>query len=201
MVNTVVSISQLEALLQHFDGKHVDSLLGVAETLPLDGSSIDQLISLAERSDPPTQIAATWLLKHFQSRNISFTPAQVTRLVEQLSSSGPWESRLHLVQMLPKLAIPVACTEQLFQWLVAALSERNKFIRAWVFTALHSLGSQHRDYAPEVNPLLDQALRDEAASVRARLRQLAPLRDSDRRDQRVIPSRADGEGPHNKTTR
>ena len=188
-MNGVVSISQLEAQLQHFDGKHVDSLFRVAETLPLEASTIDQLISLADRSDPPTQIAATWLLKHFQSRNISFTPAQVTRLVEQLCRSGPWESRLHLFQVLPKLAIPEACTEQLFHSLVAALSERNKFIRAWVYAALHALASEHRDYAAEVIPLLDQALRDEAASVRARLRQLEPLRDSDRRDQRVIPRR------------
>jgi hypothetical protein len=185
IVNTVVSISQLEAQLQDFDGKHTDSLFRVAETLSLDGSTIDQLISLAERSDASIQIAATWLLKHFQSRKVSFNPVQVMRLVQQLGSSGPWESRLHLVQMLPKFAIPEACTEQLFQSLVAALSERNKFIRAWVYAALHSLASQHRDYAPEVTPLLDQALRDEAASVRARLRQLEPLRD--RRDQRVIP--------------
>ena len=183
IVNTVVSISQLEAQLQDFDGKHTDSLRRVAETLSPDGSTIDHLISLAERSDAPMQTAATWLLKHFQSRDVSFTPAQVTRLVEQLCSSGPWESRLHLVQMLPSLAIPAACTEQLFQSLVATLSERNKFVRAWVYAALHSLASHHRDYAPEVIPLLDQASRDEAASVRARLRQIEPLgTDSTSRD-------------------
>ncbi|HEX7530990.1 MAG TPA: hypothetical protein VF333_07595 [Pyrinomonadaceae bacterium] len=186
-MNTVVSISQLEARLQHFDGKHMDSLRRVAATLLPDGPTIDQLISLAERSDAPMQTAATWLLKHFQSRNVSFTPAQVTRLVEQLCSSGPRESRLHMTQMLPNLALPAACTEQLFQSLVFALSERNKFVRAWVYTALHSLASQHRDFAPEVIPLLEQASRDEAASVRARLRQMEPLADSGTREPRVIP--------------
>src|SRR5450755_963658 len=171
----MASIFQLEAQLQHFDGKDTDSLLRVAATLSPDRSTIDYLISLAERSDTPMQTAATWLLKHFQSRDVSFTPDQVTRLVEQLRCPGPWESRLHLVQMLPGLALPAACTEQLFQSLVATLSERNKFVRAWVYTALHSLASQHRHYAPEVALLLDQASRDEAASVRARLRQLEPL--------------------------
>jgi hypothetical protein len=175
ILKTIVSISQLEAQLQDFDGKHVDSLFRVAERLPLDGSTIDQLLSLAQRSDAPIQTAATWLLKHIQSRNISLTPAQVTRVIEQFCSSGPWESRLHIVQMLPNVAIPAACTEQLFQSLVAAVSERNKFIRAWVYTALHTLALQHRNYAVEVIPLLDQAARDEAASVRARLRQLEPL--------------------------
>jgi hypothetical protein len=171
----MVSISQLEAQLLHFDGTHTDSLLRVAERLLPEGPTVDQLISLAERSDGPMQTAATWLLKHFQSRGVSFTPSQVTRLVGQLCISGPWESRLHLVQMLPSLAIPAACTDQLFQSLVVTLSERNKFVRAWAYTALHSLASQHPDYAPEVIPLLDQASRDEAASVRARLRQLKPL--------------------------
>jgi hypothetical protein len=174
-MNTVVSISQLEARLQHFDGKHTDSLRRVAERLLPDSATIDQLISLAERSDAPMQTAATWLLKQLQSRNARFTPAQVTRLAEQLCSSGPWESRLHLVQMLPDLAIPAACTEQLFQSLVSALPGRNKFVRAWVYSALHALASQHREYATEVIPLLDQASGDEAASVRARLRQLDPL--------------------------
>src|ERR1700730_16120795 len=156
----MVSISQLEAQLRDLDGTHTAALLRIAEKLSPNCSTIDHLISLAERSDAPMQIAATWLLKHFQSRDVSFTPAQVTRLVEQLCNSGPWESRLHLVQMLPNLAIPAACTEHLFQSLVATLSERNKFVRAWVCTALHSLASQHRDYAPEVTLLLDQASRD-----------------------------------------
>jgi hypothetical protein len=175
IVNTMASISHLEAQLRHFDGKRTGFLLRIAETLSPDGSTIDHLIFLAERSDAPMQTAATWLLKHFQSRNVSFTPAQVTRLVEQLCRSGSWESRLHIVQMLPSLAIPAACAEQLFQSLIVTLSERNKFVRAWVYAALHSLASQHPDYAPEVIPLLDQASRGEAASVRARLRQMEPL--------------------------
>src|SRR5450631_3442787 len=108
----------------------MDSLRRLAETLSPDGSTIDQLISLAEQSDAPMRTAVTWLLKHFQSRKVSFTPAQVTRLVERLCSSGPWESRLHIMQMLPNLAIPAACTEEFFQSLVVARSERNKFVRA-----------------------------------------------------------------------
>lgn len=186
IVNTMASISHLEAQLRHFDGKHTDFLLRIAETLSPDGSTIDHLISLAGRSDAPMRTAATWLLKHFQSRNVSFTPAQVARFVEQLYSSGPWESRLHIVQMLPSVAIPAVCAEQLFQSLSVALSERNKFVRAWVYAALHSLASQHPDYAPEVIPLLDQASRDEAASVRARLRQMEPL-DTDSTSSDKVP--------------
>ena len=71
-MNTVVSISQLEAQLQHFDGKHMDSLRRVAERLLPDSSTIDQLISLAERSDAPMQIAATWLIE------ATFSPEMLT---------------------------------------------------------------------------------------------------------------------------
>src|SRR5262245_4636968 len=131
IVNNVISIPQLEAQLQHFDGKHVDSLFRVARLLPLESATINQLISLAERSDPPLQIAATWLLKYLQSHKVSFTPLQVTRLVELLGGSGPWESQLQLLQILPNLTIPARCSETLFQLLVAPLSGRNKFIRAW----------------------------------------------------------------------
>ena len=176
IVSTVISISQLEAQLQHFDGKHVDSLFRVGRMLPLESTTIDQLIELAERSDPPMQIAATWLLKYVQSQKLTFSSSQITRLVEQLGGSAPWESRLQLLQMLPQLVIPATCTETLFQVLLLPLSGRNKFIRAWAYTGLHVLASQHRSYVKEVVPLLEQALKDEAASVSARVRQLEPLK-------------------------
>ena len=172
----MASISRLEARLQHFDGKHIDSLFRIAATLPCDPSTIDELISLTERSDPPMQIGATWILKRFQSQDVSFSSAQVTKLIEQLCGSGPWESRLHLLQMLPKLDIPAPCTEMLFQFLVRIVSESNKFVRAWAYTALHSLATQHPDYISKVMPLLENGLQDEAASVRARLRQLESFR-------------------------
>jgi hypothetical protein len=175
IVNTVISISQLEAQLQHFDGKHVDSLFRVGRMLPLESTTIDQLLELAERSDPPIQIAATWLLKYLQSQKITFSSSQITKLVEQLNGSGPWESRLQLLQMLPQLVIPTACTETLFQVLLLPLSGRNKFIRAWAYTGLHALATQHPSYVKDVVPLLEQALEDEAASVGARVRQLEPL--------------------------
>lgn len=171
----MVSISQLEARLQHFDGKHLDSLGRVAETLPLEGSTIDQLIALAERSDPPMRTAATWLLKNLRSKGASFSASQVTKIIEQLCGTGSWESRLQVLQMVPNLAIPAACAEQLLQSLVPVLTEGNKFIRAWAYAALHALASQHRQYVCDVVPLLDQGSHDEAASVRARLRQLEPL--------------------------
>jgi hypothetical protein len=96
----------------------------------------------------------------------------VARLIEQLSGSTPWESRLHILQMLPDLEIPTASSESLFQSLTGSLSEQNKFVRAWVYTALETLASQHEDYRPEVSQLLERATIDEAPSVRARLRQL-----------------------------
>jgi hypothetical protein len=175
IIESVASISQLEARLQHFDGKHIDSLFRIAAALPCDPSTIDELISLAERSDPPMQIGATWILKRFQSQNAVFSPVQVTKLIEQLCGSGPWESRLHLLQMLPKLDIPSSGTEMLFQFLVRSVGENNKFVRAWAYTALHKLATQHPDYVSEVVPLLANGQEDEAASVRARLRQLKAL--------------------------
>jgi len=174
-MESVSSISQLEARLQHFDGKHIDSLFRVAATLPRTPSAIDELISLAERSDPAMQIGATWILKCFQSQNVRFSSNQVTKLVDLLCGSSPWESRLHILQMLPKLDIPAPSTEMLFQFLVRVASESNKFVRAWAYTTLHAIASQHADYAAEVISLLENGLQDEAASVRARLRQLKPL--------------------------
>ena len=171
----VTPFSLLETQLRQFDGRNSDSLLRVAGNLSPDSSTIDQLIGLAERSDPPLQTAATWLLKHFQSGNTCFTPTQVAKVIDCICRPGSWESRLHLVQMLPDLTIPAQCSEELFQSLLRARSDSNKFIRAWAYSGLHTLASQHSRLVPEVVPLLDQAALDESSSVRARLRQLKPL--------------------------
>lgn len=172
----MLSIAQLEVRLQDFDGTHLDLLLPWAQSLSLDDLTIDRLISLAEQSAPPVQIGATWVLKTLVTRKASFNSLQVTKLSELLCSCESWESRLQLLQMLPDLAIPRDCSQQLFQSLLSFVADKNKFIRAWGYTVLHTLASQHRDYVGEIIPFLEKGARDEAASVRARLRQLKPLR-------------------------
>lgn len=52
------------------------------------------------------------------------------------------------------------------------LSDNNKFVRAWAYNGLYELSRQYEDLRIETMLLLDAGLNDEAASVRARIRNI-----------------------------
>ena len=133
------------------------------------------LLRLAESEEPRTQIAATALLKRYRERSIIFEERVVTRLLDLLSSPSHWEATLHLLQMLAHLPIASGHTEALCDLARDLLRHRNTFVRAWAYSALHHLAALYPEYRSDVSPLLDRAAQVEAASVRARLRQLPPL--------------------------
>ena len=49
-------------------------------------------------------------------------------------------------------------------------SRQEKFVRAWAYNGFYLLAVQHGEYEAEARQLLTMALRDEPASVKARVR-------------------------------
>lgn len=170
-----LSFSQLDRLLEQFDGKHTDILDRVADDFPANPSLLSHLVSMAECADSPVQTAATAVLKRYSTAGAVFTSTLVVRLLDLLSTVTHWESRLHLLQMLPALPIPSSHAESLCESLHGSLRDRNKFVRAWAYGGLHRLASLHPAYRTEVATLLEEAGHKETASARARLRQLPPF--------------------------
>ena len=52
------------------------------------------------------------------------------------------------------------------------LTATNKFVRAWSYNGLYELARRDPVYLPEVEQIFELALRDEAPSVKARIRNL-----------------------------
>ncbi len=50
------------------------------------------------------------------------------------------------------------------------LEDDNKFVRAWAYNGFYELAKQYPEYRTEAGQLFEMALRDEAASVKARVR-------------------------------
>lgn len=48
----------------------------------------------------------------------------------------------------------------------------NKFVRAWAYNGFYELALQYPAYKTEVKKFLDMAMKDEAASVKARVRNI-----------------------------
>ncbi|MEM7032785.1 MAG: hypothetical protein AAF629_24765 [Chloroflexota bacterium] len=158
--------------LNDFDGKHTDTLEALAQHLTPDDAVIEQLCQLTDDGEVKIQTATTWLLKRFQELGAVFSEGQAVKLTRLLGRVNHWEARLHLLQMLPKLTISANQTDLLHQNLKTFLSDDNKMVRAWSYNGLAVLADQHVEFQPEVSAILTAVSPDEAASVRARIRNI-----------------------------
>lgn len=160
--------------LAAFDGKHTDPLEALAENLAPDAAVTAELITLAGRDDAKLQTAASWLLKRLQEEGCAFSADQVEGLLDLLEQVEAWEARLHLLQMLPAWTLPAKRSHALRRLFLSPgfLQAPNKFLRAWTYNALAVLATQHTAFRPEVAALLQSGAEEEAASVRARIRNL-----------------------------
>ena len=158
--------------LAAFDGKHTEPLEALAERLAPDPVTVAELTALAGRDDAKLQTAATWLLKRFQEDGCTFSADQIDALLDLLEQVESWEARLHLLQMLPAWTLPADRSQTLRRRLLGPdfLQAPNKFLRAWSYNALAILAEQHPKFRKEVAALLRHGAEDEAASVRARIR-------------------------------
>ena len=134
-----------------------------------DGFVAEVIVQLAGAD---TEKGASWLLKHHLEGGETLKPGQISKIHRMLPSLSHWESRLHLLQCSQYL--PVAKADKLVveRFLRDCLGGNNKFIRAWAYDGLYRLASRYPALSDEVRQLFEMALRDEAPSVKARIRRL-----------------------------
>ncbi len=124
-------------------------------------------------TEAPTQRAATWLLKHHVAKGGVLPAQSVEPLVRAAEDDADWQSRLHALQCLPGVQIPASMQQSVEALLRQGLRSENKFVRAWAYGGFGELARQFPGYQAEAEALFAKGLRDEPASVRARIRQIA----------------------------
>ena len=131
---------------------------------------------LEHLADVEKQRAATWLLKRHLEAGYSLSPEGSLAVLRVLSDQEHWESKLHILQCLPHLDIPEDESPGLEQFLESCLENENKFLRAWAYNGFNELPLRFPRYREEVNHMLARAGDSEAASVRARIRNILKSR-------------------------
>ena len=118
------------------------------------------------------RMAATRLLKrHLESSALIPERAAVARaLCEKLDKLEHWESRLNILQCLAYLPIADDEVAAVERFLRLCLADSNKFVRAWAYNGFYLLSRQHPRFAMEASAILEAGLRDEPASIKARIR-------------------------------
>lgn len=156
--------------LAEYDGKSVEVLERIRDRYPPDSELLSQLVPLAAAEDTNVQAGATWLLRAHLRLGVAAGAADVRTLASLLGEiTSPW-AKLHVCQSLEHLEVPEEDADRFADFLRACVADPNTFVRAWATDGFCRLASTHRHLASEAKALLESALADPAASVRARAR-------------------------------
>lgn len=160
----------LEQALLNWNGKSVVELAGILDAHQQDADFIASLIVLL--GNEAYQKGASWLLKAAFEQGQSVSAKLTAEILDQLHLLTDWESKLHALQCLPFLTIDAPQKLPVEQFLRATLCDHNKFVRAWAYNGFYVLAKQYPEYQAETEQFFDMAMRDEAPSVKARIRNL-----------------------------
>lgn len=161
---------KLQQKLTDWDGKAVDALQAIYDCHSLEADFGSALVELL--SDPASERGASWLFKQYLAEGNVLAASDVKRIFQVLSQVREWETALHLLQSLSYLTIGKRHIKQVESFLRHCLASDNKFVRAWAYNGFYELALQHPQFKAETDELLAQALEDEAASVKARVRNI-----------------------------
>jgi hypothetical protein len=168
------ALRTLSTLLSEYDGK-ATTYLGEAEAqCSQQEGYLDALIELLAMREGHVANGASWLIRSALEQELELAEGQVRALIAQLSSIEDWAAQLHICQLVRHLTIPASDAGTLAGWLSKLLEHKRPFLRAWSLDALGALATQHAEYSAIFNTALKVAHEDDAASVRARTRQLSP---------------------------
>lgn len=158
--------------LRKFDGKRTAELERLSDSMPRNDDSVAQLLALAEHDDTTVQVGSTWILKRWLEEGVCQVEKAAATFVQLLKHATYWEVRLHLLQMLVSLRVPARTVPRLTTLLPNLLVDDNKFVRAWALSVLAGIADQRESMREEVLSTIQVAANDDAASVRARVRQI-----------------------------
>ena len=126
-------------------------------------------------SVPETETAASWLIKRHVERGCSPGKEVSKSLLRAFLGMNGWLARLHLLQIFQHMDLPPEFKEPVRNHVLELARDRNKFVRAWSYSALHCIACAYPEYKPETSRLIQLASEKEAPSVKARLRNLPAL--------------------------
>ena len=162
----------VSAALRSFDGRDAEQGNRIVEANEPTTELFRELLDRIGKGDRDQQSGGTWLIKAYLEHGARLDRALVGQLGGILEKLSDWEGQLHVCQCVRFLSVPQRNTGQFARFLRSCMNSEIKFLRAWAYDAFFRLGQQHPRFAEEVQLLLDQAARDPAPSVRARVRNL-----------------------------
>lgn len=160
----------LKESLATWDTKSADDIRTIytqyVETPTFEEDLMDALL------DKELQCGSTWILKNHLGTKGNFSSLHSKSLLAHLELFDKWESQLHILQSFEHITITAAQKFSVENFIRLCLKSERKLIRAWGYHGFHFLSKQFPEYKTEAKAMMQKALLDEAASVKARIRNL-----------------------------
>lgn len=156
--------------IKNWDGKSANDIGEIYSSHCHGASFSSEIIKLI--GDSSQQKGATWLLKrHFENEN-QITSEEVSEIYNKLKALKQWESKLHILQCLSFMPNTKPHKSKVEMFLRNCLMDNNKFVRAWAYNGFYELATQHPEHKKETKQFFEMAMRDEAPSVKSRIRNI-----------------------------
>jgi hypothetical protein len=128
---------------------------------------------LLAMTDPVVRMRCADAVEKFSQRQPDFIDVRRASLLRLALAPQPKEVRWHLMQMLPRAAwAPEECL-QVLGAIRVALHDASAIVKVNALQALHDLAPRGEPFASAASAALNEALRAQQASLRARAARLA----------------------------
>ena len=156
--------------LSAWDKKSTHDIQAIYVNYSSSNSFVADIISLIVKGRQLT--GATWLLKYYFEQGGRLSTREIHAIYSVLLNLDSWESRLHILQSIMYMPIQSNDFQGVENFVRKGLTDSNKFVRAWSYHGFYELARTFPDLQEEAQEIFDMALRDEAASVKARVRNI-----------------------------
>ena len=161
----------LENLLFKWDKKHTDYLKSIYRANIHNPSFIQLLIDLY-LTDTPSELPASWLIKHYCDAGETLTQVQVEQILNNFDALTDWGSRLHILQIIPKIQLTEHLAKQIEPEIRKLLTSDNKFVKAAAYEACFEVVQVNPAFTNEFKSICEGALASESASVKVKIKRI-----------------------------
>ena len=160
----------MEREIAAWNGTSADAIKGVYERYCCRENFVGGVIGVLESTDH--QRGATWLLKAWLESGNTLVDDRAGAVYRSLHTLKHWEAKLHVLQAIPYMRIATEHTARVEAFLRETLTDSHAFVRAWSYNGFYELARGHSEYRRETEVMLDTAMKNESASVKARIRSI-----------------------------
>ncbi|WP_154853512.1 hypothetical protein [Cyclobacterium xiamenense] len=161
----------LKAAFMQWNGTHTAHLKNLYQENRDDPSFIPATLALLE-TEEAVEVSSSWVLKHHIDQGEMVSSDQVDQLVKKLAGLRFWESRLHLLQMIPQIPLTAAQAGRLEPVVRKHLSSDRPFVKASAFAAYFEIVKRFPELKNEFRLLCEDSLEKVSASVKVKIRRI-----------------------------